>query len=90
VDEAIDVLSKARAANSRIWYPHLYLAGAFGLRGDLDTAKDALAESLKLKPEINSLARMRAYNAWITNPGHWALQEEMLNLGLRRAGLPDE
>jgi adenylate cyclase len=90
VDEAIDILGKARAANSRIWYPHLYLAGAFGLGGDVDAAKDALAESLKLKPEINSLARMRAYNAWITNPEHWALQEETLNVGLRRAGLPDE
>jgi adenylate cyclase len=90
VDEAIGILGEARAANSRIWYPHLYLAGALGLRGGLDAAKDALATSLKLKPEINSLARMRAYNAWLTNPEHWALQEETLNLGLRRAGLPDE
>jgi hypothetical protein len=43
-----------------------------------------------LKPEIDSLARMRAYNAWITNPENWALQEQTLNAGLRRAGLPDE
>ena len=81
---------KARAANPRIWYPYLYLAGAFGLRGEIDTAKGDLAESLKLKPEINSLARMRGYNAWITNPENWALQEQTLNVGLRRAGLPDE
>ena len=90
VDKAIDFLDKARAANPRIWYPYLYLAGAFGLRGEIDTAKGDLAESLKLKPEIDSLARMRAYNAWITNPENWALQEQTLNAGLRRAGLPDE
>jgi len=90
VDEAIDILGKARAANSRIWYPHLYLAGAFGLRGDMDAAKAALAASLKLKPEINSLARMRTYNDWITNRENWAPQEATLNVGLRRAGLPDE
>jgi len=29
-DEAIEFLDKARAANSRLWFPHLYLAGAFG------------------------------------------------------------
>jgi adenylate cyclase len=90
VDKAIDFLDKARAANPRIWYPYLYLAGALGLTGDINTAKADLAESLKLKPEINSLARMRAYNAWITNPENWALQEQTLNVGLRRAGLPDE
>jgi TolB-like protein/class 3 adenylate cyclase/Tfp pilus assembly protein PilF len=59
-DEAIDLLRKARAANPRIWYHHLWLAGALGLRGDLDEARAALAEGIKLKPEANSLARLRA------------------------------
>ncbi|MFL5265252.1 MAG: adenylate/guanylate cyclase domain-containing protein [Stellaceae bacterium] len=90
IDEAIDFLGQARAANSRIWYPHLYLAGAFGLRGDIDAAKSALVESVKLNPKINSLARMRLYNAWVANPQNWALQDQTLNVGLRRAGLPDE
>ena len=56
----------------------------------IDAVNGALAEALKLKPEVNSLARMRAYNAWITNTENWTLQEETLNLGLRRAGLPDK
>jgi tetratricopeptide (TPR) repeat protein len=89
-DEAIEFLGKARAANSRLWFPHLYLAGAFGLRGDIDEARAALAQSIKLNPAISSLSRMRAYNAWITNSDHWTLQEKTLNVGLRRAGLPDE
>jgi adenylate cyclase len=88
-DEAIDLLTMARAANTRLWFPHLYLAGAFGIRGDLDEARAALAESIRLKPAVNSLARMRLHNIWITNPQHWALQEQTLNAGLRRAGFPE-
>jgi adenylate cyclase len=52
VDESIDLLKKARAANPRPYYIHLWLAGALGLKGDFDEAKAALAESLK--PDLNS------------------------------------
>ena len=103
VDQAIDLLQTARAANPRLWVPYFYLAGAYGLRverdrllndaanqGDLDRARSALAESLRLKPAIKSIARMRAENPWLRNPQYWALQEKTLNVGLRRAGLPDQ
>jgi tetratricopeptide (TPR) repeat protein len=90
LDEAIDVLKKARAANTRLWFPHFYLAGAFGLEGDLDEAKLALAEATKLNPAITSLARLRDQNPWLANPRYWALQDETLNVGLRRAGLPED
>jgi hypothetical protein len=70
--------------------PHLYLAGAYGLQGDLEAAKSALTESMRLKPTIRSLAGMRAENPWLTNPQYWVLQEKTLNVGLRRAGLPDQ
>ena len=90
VDEAIDLLRKARAENPRFWFIHFWLAGAFGLKGDLDEARTALAESLRLKPEMNSLARRRADVPWVANPSYWALQEKSLNVGLRRAGFPDE
>ena len=104
VDQAIDLLQTARAANTRWWVPYFYLAGAYGLRaaegdrlaaaaamqGDLEKARSALAESLRLKPAIKSIARMRAENPWLRNPHYWALQEKTLNLGLRRAGLPDQ
>ena len=103
VDQAIDLLQTARAANRGWWVPYFYLAGAYGLRvegdrlpadaakqGDLDRARSALAESLRLKPAIKSIARMRAENPWLRNPQYWALQEKTLNLGLRRAGLPDQ
>jgi len=90
VDEAIDLLRKARAENPRFWFIHFWLGGAFGLKGDLDEARTALAESLRLKPEMNSLARRRADVPWVANPSYWALQEKSLNVGLRRAGFPDE
>jgi tetratricopeptide (TPR) repeat protein len=90
VDQAIDLLQTARAANARLWVPYLYLAGAYGLKGDLDRARSALAESLRLKPALRSIARMRAENPWLSNPQYWAFQEKTLNLGLRRAGLPDQ
>jgi TolB-like protein/Tfp pilus assembly protein PilF len=90
VDQAIDLTGKARAENPRTYYIHLYLAGALGLRGDLEEAKAALAEAIRIRPEINSFARYRAYSPWITNPQHWALRENTLNVGLRRIGFPEE
>jgi len=90
VDQAIDLLQTARAANPRLWVPYLYLAGAYGLKGDLDKAKAALAESIRLKPAIKSLARMQAENRWLTDPRYQALEVKTLNVGLHRAGLPDQ
>jgi len=90
VDQAIDLLQTARAANPRLWVPYLYLAGAYGLKGDLDKAKAALAELMRLKPAIKSLARMRAENRWLTDPRYQALEVKTLNVGLHRAGLPDQ
>jgi hypothetical protein len=52
VDEAIDLFIKARTANPRVWNFSYALAGALGLKGDLEGGKRALAESLKLKPEV--------------------------------------
>ncbi|HWX33649.1 MAG TPA: adenylate/guanylate cyclase domain-containing protein [Steroidobacteraceae bacterium] len=90
VDAAIDLFRKACAASPRAYFLYLNLAGALGLRGDLNEARGTIAEAIRLKPEVNSLARYRAATPWITNPKHWSLREKTLNLGLRRAGFPDE
>jgi TolB-like protein/class 3 adenylate cyclase/Tfp pilus assembly protein PilF len=90
VDEAVDLFRKACAASPQAYFLHLNLSGALGLRGDLDDARAALAEAIKIKPEVNSLTRYRAATPWITNARHWALRDKTLNLGLRRAGFPDE
>jgi hypothetical protein len=49
-----------------------------------------VAESLKLRPEINSVASWRAENLFYTNPRFTALAEKTLYAGLRRVGFPDE
>src|SRR5215471_16127643 len=48
----------------------------------------ALAESVRLNPEINSLSRQRVAQPWGT-PQYWSLYENTVNVGLRRAGFPD-
>jgi adenylate cyclase len=92
VDASIDLLIKARTANPRVWHFSYGLAGALALRGDLVGAKAALAESLKLRPEVNSLAQWYEYLPWTskaTNPRYWALEDKTLNEGLRRIGFPE-
>jgi predicted nucleotidyltransferase len=61
-----------------------------GLRDALDEAKSALNESLKLKPEIYSIARWRTHRPWYANPQFAALAEKTPYLGVRRAGFPNE
>jgi hypothetical protein len=51
---------------------------------------EALAEPIKLKPEVNLLARFRAYRPWIANAPSWALPEKIFNAGLCCAGFRDQ
>jgi adenylate cyclase len=55
--QAADLLRRARAGNPRYWYVHLWLGGALALKGDLEEARAAVAEAIKLMPEINSITR---------------------------------
>jgi hypothetical protein len=67
------------------------LAAALGFRGDVDEAKAIVAESLKLKPQSNSLAKLHALPLFRNaSPEFVALHEKTVDVGLRRAGLPDE
>src|SRR5215813_5905461 len=90
VDEAIDFLIKSRARNPRIWWVHYGLAGALGLKGDDEEGKAALAESLKLKPEINSLAQYYAIRPWQSSPQAYALEDKTVIEGLLRVGFPEK
>jgi tetratricopeptide (TPR) repeat protein len=92
-NEAIDLFIKARTANPRIWTTAYGLAGALALKGDLDAANAVLAESLKLKPEVNSLAQWYAYLPWTSKtsaPQFWAMQDKTLDEGLRRIGFREK
>jgi len=89
VDEAIDLLRKARTTSPRYYFIHLNLAAALGLRGDLDEARAALAEGVKLRPGLNSLARLRA-TVVSNNVEYLRLREKTTEVGLRKAGMPEE
>ena len=90
ISTAIDHLRMARASNPQVYIAHFYLAAALGLNGDLCEARSALAEGIKLKPEINSLAAWGVHRPWETNPQYLALRAKTLDVGLRRADFPAE
>jgi adenylate cyclase len=50
----------------------------------------AMTEAIRLKPEVNSLYRRRVAQPWIENPTFVALRDKTLDVGLRRAGMPDD
>ena len=89
-EKAADLLRTARAENPRVYYFQLWLAGALGLRGDIDEARTALADAVKLRPQVNSLALWNASQPWIGNSTLAALRDTTLDAGLRRAGMPNE
>ncbi len=90
VNQAIDYLIKSRAANPRVWFVHYALAGALGLKGDLDGGRAALAESLKLKPEVNSITQYHLVKTWYSAPKALAQEDKTLSAGLRRIGFPEK
>src|SRR6516225_3654127 len=84
VEKAIDHLRMARTSNPRIYIVHLYLAAALGLNGDFEEAATALAEGIRLKPEVNSLAAWKIYRPWETNPEYLALRANTYGIGVHR------
>src|SRR5262249_40258885 len=90
IDQATDVLRRARAANPRYWYIHFWLAAALGLKGDLDEASAALVKAIELKPDVSSLARYSSQHPWEINPDYLALRAKTLDVGLRRLGFPEK
>jgi len=89
VDQSIEWLVKARGENPRIWYVHYALAGALGLKGDIEGAKASLADLQKTTPEINSIAASYVYAPFLTYPSYRALIDKTINEGLRRVGFPE-
>ena len=65
---------KGQAHNPGIWSIHLKLAGALGLKGEIEEARAQAAEMVKLKPDMNSVARIRGY-VWYRNPQFQVLHD---------------
>ena len=64
IESSIAFARKARARKPGIYIPHLLLAAALALRDELDEAAAALAEGVRVRPQFNSMARLRAYTTW--------------------------
>lgn len=60
VDEAIVHLRKARLANPKLYYIHVFLAAALALREEFDEATDALREAVRIRPEFASQSDLEA------------------------------
>jgi hypothetical protein len=83
------LLRKAEAIIPGYWAIHLKLAGALGLKGEIDEARAKAAEMVRLKPDMNSVARVRGY-VWYRNPQFQVLHDRTVIQGLRNAGFPEE
>jgi tetratricopeptide (TPR) repeat protein len=89
LDEAMPLLRKAAAMNPGLWMVHLKLAGALGLNGELQEARAELAQLVKLKPDFNSVAKIRGWVLY-KNPQFTILHDRTIIQGLRNAGFPEE
>jgi hypothetical protein len=89
VETAIELFRKSLAGNTRLYYTHVNLAAALGLKGDLMEARVALSEAFRLRPDINSVTRLRTSTPY-NNPQYCGLLEKMVVPGLRKAGMPEE
>ena len=65
------------------------MAGALGLKGDLDAGRASLAEGLKLRSEMKSIANFRDLRPYYSSPKELELEEHTVMEGLRRLGFPE-
>jgi TolB-like protein/DNA-binding winged helix-turn-helix (wHTH) protein len=90
-DEAIIWLKKARSTAPSLPFLHLFLASAYGLRGETERAGAELVEVSRLQGpgHVSSIAELRA-DLHHGPPNVDALFETILFAGLRKAGMPEE
>jgi tetratricopeptide (TPR) repeat protein len=91
IDEAIVWFEKARSANPRHANAHIFLAAAYGLKGETERAAAELTEARRLSGEgsYSSIARLRTRGYWGI-PKIRTLYETTFFVGLRKAGVPEE
>lgn len=82
-EEALEALKRSAARNPEALPAHLYLAACFGLLGNHEPARDALAEVRRIYPEFST--------AWVKTylPYKHSADLDRLIQGLRKAGFYD-
>jgi TolB-like protein/Tfp pilus assembly protein PilF len=91
-NKALEYFRRTRALAPGIWYVHLNLASALALKGDIDEARTVIGQSIKLRPEVNSIERWRSIleTQGYAHPRLRAMREKTTFAGLRLAGFPEE
>jgi TolB-like protein/class 3 adenylate cyclase/Flp pilus assembly protein TadD len=91
VDDAIAWLEKSRSLDPRGRNTHLFLAAAYGLKGELERARAELAEGQRLtgSDRYSSIAKSRA-NGDLYTPALRDRWETTYFPGIRAAGQPEE
>ena len=90
-EEAVSWLEKARAANPQYSFVRVFLASAYGLKGETKRAAAELVEARRLSGNgsPSSIARKKATLATLS-PAIRALFEATYLAGLHKAGMPEE
>jgi TolB-like protein/class 3 adenylate cyclase/Flp pilus assembly protein TadD len=89
--EAIQAARKASALNGKFQFPWQVAAAAHANRGEIDQARAALAEDLKVAtPDMKTLGKVRAKFLVLAQSPTYIAQLERLFEGLRKAGMPEE
>ena len=86
-DEALVWLEQARNENARLPFVHAYLAAAYALKGNIQRAREELAEAQQLSPGYANLTQVEKSSLY-DNPKIRAIAEATYFPGLRRAGMP--
>jgi tetratricopeptide (TPR) repeat protein len=87
--EAIEECRRSVNLNNLYWYAYVDLASAYGATGQLEQARQALAELNKVRPNFTVQAYGQLTYAFSTNPQFRHELDDILD-GLRKAGAREE
>lgn len=90
-DQAAVFLRRGLSANPDAIGVKVMLTAALALQGEQTEAQAIIREVVERKPEFSSLAGFNArHGNWNASPAYAALRQQTVDVGLRRAGLPEE
>jgi adenylate cyclase len=87
--EAIEECRRSVNLNNFYWYPHVNLVSAYATTGQLEQARQALAELNKVRPNFTVQAYVQVAYEFSTNPQYRRELDDILD-GLRKGGVPEQ
>jgi adenylate cyclase len=87
--EAIEECRRSVNLNNLYWYNYVDLVSAYGTTGQLEQARQALAELNKLRPNFTVQAYGQLIYAFSTNPQFRREIDDIID-GLRKGGVPEQ